>query len=162
MVSGGYSRVVEVIGRVVSHAEAPHDSHRADIGRDGERDDFTQISPIEPVGNRRACRLRRESAAPILPCKPPADLDRRGEMRREVVKRKADIADEPGLIGYLHRPKPVAARVESRLDAISKGIRHSAVERAREVLHHDRVGIEARKWLPVAWKPLPQQEPFGA
>jgi hypothetical protein len=42
--------VVEVVGRVVRHAEALHDGDRADVGRRGHGDDLFQAQPAEPVG----------------------------------------------------------------------------------------------------------------
>jgi hypothetical protein len=79
-------------------------------------------------------------------------------MRRKVMQRQADKADELRLSRNLDRPESVTARVKSRLNAISKSIGFSAIERAWKMLHHHRVGIELGEGLSVAGPPTPQQE----
>ncbi len=82
-------------------------------------------------------------------------------MRRKVVQGEADKADELGLSGDLDRPQAVTALIESDLDAISKGIRLRSVESAGEMLHHHRVGVDARKGLLVSGPPPAQDQPVG-
>jgi hypothetical protein len=99
------------------------------------------------------CSLRREPSTPLIARKPPADFDGGCEVRREVVQRQADKADELSLSGHLDRPEPISARIEARLNAITEGIGLRTVERAREMLHHHWVGIEARERLFVSGPP---------
>ncbi len=111
--SGRNARMVEIVGGIVTHPEALHDSHRSHVGRHSEQNDLVQANALEAVRNRSARSLGRESPAPVLARKPPTDFDRRGEMRREVMQREADIADELGFSWYLHRPWPPLPQKET-------------------------------------------------
>ena len=74
------------------------------------------------------------------------------------MQRQADKADELRLSRNLDRPESVTARVKSHLNAISKSIGFSAIERAWKMLHHNRVGIELGEGLSVAGPPTAQQK----
>src|SRR5713226_2360250 len=112
LMSNRQAWMVEVVGEIVRHAQPLHDRHRSSVDHGRERDDLAQANPLEAIGNRGPCGLRGEPSAPVIARQPPTDFDRRSEMRRKVVQREADKADERGLSRYLDRPEPITALIE--------------------------------------------------
>jgi hypothetical protein len=75
--------MVEIARRVAVHANPLHHPPRAFIGRHGERDDLIETRLFEPEPQRGCPGLGRVAVAPRIVREPPADLDRRREVRLE-------------------------------------------------------------------------------
>ena len=69
-IAGSDGRVIEIVSRVVRHAELLHDAPRAHVPRGRERDDFRQAERCEPERERRARALSRASVAPMIEREP--------------------------------------------------------------------------------------------
>ena len=71
----GDSGVIEVFGGIAGHAELFHDATGAEIGRDGEGDNFVEREGGEGVMQESLCALCGVAAAPGGPAQPVAELD---------------------------------------------------------------------------------------
>ncbi len=74
---------------------------------------------------------------------------------------KAGEAHEGAGLTHLQSPQPVAVLGERGSDAIDERVALLARERAREVLHHDRIRVERGERLEVLFAPLAKEQPFG-
>src|SRR5438132_7636076 len=100
--------MLEVVGRIVAHAEPLHHSpgRRVEVRR--ERHDLLQAELIEAVAERRPARLGRIAVAPMLAPQPPADLDGGSEVLLEARPCEPHEADEARAPHNLDRPQPPA------------------------------------------------------
>ena len=75
------TRIVEIITRVVRHAESFHDALRGDILNGGHSHDLLEVEDVEGKSRGEARSFGRIAATPVLGFEPPTDLERRGKVR---------------------------------------------------------------------------------
>ena len=75
--------------------------------------------------------------------------------------RQAHEPDERGHAGDLDRPEAEALAGEMGRDPGDEGVALGPVQRAGEMLHHRRVGVQGREWLEVVLAPRSEQEAVG-
>src|SRR5277367_3552847 len=118
----GKIRVIEVVGRVVSHADLLHHAARTNVRGDGEGNQGIERQRFERVANRRAGRFRGKASSPILRGQPPSDFYARREMSLEGRYRKPRKSDEQALLTQLESIQAKSTFAEMTLDAISQEI----------------------------------------
>ena len=154
-------RVVEVITRIVGHAELFHDAARALVADGGHGDDFGELEGLEAVGERGLCALGGVAVAPVPGSEPPADLDTGGEVSGKARGGEADEADKLRKTRHLDRPEAEAFLGEVRLDTVYHRVALGGREGAGEALHHAWVGVEGGKGRTVARAPAAQEKAVG-
>ncbi len=142
-------RMLEVVSRIASHAEALHHSNRSKVRRNGERNDFAYANSVEPVCERSPSSFCCETATPIGTVETPEGSIERGD-------GQADKANEVGLASNFNRPESIAELVEISLNPINGDIGLLPTEHIREVLHNYWIAVEKSERLSIAWPPLPQ------
>jgi hypothetical protein len=98
--------MVEIIGRVMVHADLLHYAPRTNIAWHCERDHLRELQCLKPESQSRCGAFSRIPLSPVLSGEPPADLDTWGEMRVKVRDRQAN---EPGKRcdpWHFYRPEP--------------------------------------------------------
>ncbi len=153
--------MVEIVGRVVGHAELFHDMTRALVADGGHGDDLGEFQRLEAIGERGLCALGGIAVAPVLIREPPADFDTGGKVGREPWGGEADEADKLSKTRHLDRPEAEAFLGEVRLDSVYHRVAFGGREGAGEALHHARVGVEGSKRRTVAGTPAAQEQAVG-
>ena len=115
--SGRHARMIEIVGRIVRHADPAHDRPRAHVRGRRERDQLLGAQCAERVGCARERGLGRVALPPVLGREPPADLDAGREMRLERRHDEPDEADERRDARHLDRPRAEAVAREVPLGA---------------------------------------------
>ena len=149
-------RMLEVVSRIASHAEALHHSNRSKVRRNGERNDFAYSNSLEPVCERSPSSFCCETAIPIGTVETPTDFDRRHEGSIERGDGQADKANEVGLASNFNRPESVGELAEITLNPINGDIGLLPTKHIREVLHNYWIAVEKSERLSIASPPLPQ------
>jgi len=156
--SGWKPRVVEVVARIVGHAEALHHARRPDVGWNRERDDLRQAEPLEPVGQRGARGLGGEAPAPEPAGEPPADLG----LSHERMDGEPGVTDQLGFVRDLERPQAEIPIAPVCLDAVDELIRLVAGHQAVEVLHDLGIRVQRGEGLSIRRPPLSEHQALGA
>jgi hypothetical protein len=147
-VAGGQTRVHEIIGWIMPHFEALHESPRPRVVACGEGNDLPQGKNIESETERLACSFCRVALSPMLAQEAPTDLDAGCEVRVEVRYRQTNEA-EKRRVSTFDGPKPEPTGFDLLIQAFEKSIAFSATKRSREELHHIGVRIENGKWFAI-------------
>src|SRR5579862_2327124 len=114
----GNPRMLEIVSRISGHSEPLHHPPRRLVERRRERDDLVQVELRESVFECGLTGLGRVAVPPVLAREPPADLDRRREVRLEARTREADEADEARAAGNLDGPQTPALLLEVPTDVL--------------------------------------------
>src|SRR5580698_2505035 len=154
----GNTGMVEVLARVMSHADLLHHPSRAQIGRYGEGYKRRQIQRMECVAGRFARTLGGQPLAPELRCQPPADLDTRRKVRLEHRNRQPYKADEARILAQLNSPRPESMPFEVVLDALDQAVTLVARQRPGKKLHHLWIAVHPREGLTVRSPPSPKHK----
>lgn len=85
--------MVEIVIRVVGHAELFHHAAGAQVLRNCEGNDAVEAQFLKRVADHSARAFSRKSATPEIECEPPADFNCGHEGRVKIRNREAD---EPG------------------------------------------------------------------
>ena len=116
----------------------------------------------EAVVECRAWPPRSRSPAPRPRGQPPADLDRGREVGQERHLREPGEADQRARAALLDRPDARSRCVSKRgVDRVEHQVRALARQRRREVLHHDRIGVERREGVAVLLVPAAKDQALG-
>src|SRR5919198_5860303 len=107
-VAQGQKGMVEVVGRVVRHPDALHDSLRPHVADCREGDDLVEAEIVEAECEGCASAFGRISLAPMVAREPPADLHRRGEADLKPRLCETDEADEGCALDDFDRPQSPA------------------------------------------------------
>ncbi len=150
--------VIEIIGRVVMHANRLHDFFRRQIALRGEGHDLLQGQPIKACAQCRPGRLTGVTQAPMLAGQAPADFHRRGEGRIEAHHTEAGKTDELAAVLALQRPQ--AETVFGKMPAHAADHRRAfqATHRRRKIAHHLRIGAHRCKCRQILIAPLAHQQ----
>lgn len=151
-------RMLEVVGRVVTHAETLHDPPRTFVADRREGNDFVEAQLIEGEGDGCASAFGRIAASPVLACEAPADLDGGREVGVEARLCKANEADELSALDELRSPQPPSALRDQHSLALGDRIAVLAREQGREMAHHLRIGVQRCERLEIGVAPLPEHE----
>jgi hypothetical protein len=154
----GTGRVIEILFRIVPHAEPLHQAPGAPIGRHRVRDDLVETEPSETVFNHRLRCFKGIALAPIGTGEPPAHLDSRGERRLVRNPIQADCTDEVRFTGDLDRPLAKAMLVAMRLHPSDPRIARGTIRERQQHLHDRWIGGHEGKWLTVSVAPFAQQQ----
>ena len=109
--------MVEIVGRVVRHAQPLHHSARADVFRHRKRHDFIQPKLLESETDRSLRRFGGKAVAPMLECQPPTDFDAGSEMCLESWHVQAHVSDEIGAARDFDGPQAETTRFAIRANA---------------------------------------------
>jgi hypothetical protein len=105
--------VVEIAAGVAGHSQAFHHALRPDVWYGGHCDHLVPTQPVEGEAERGPRTFGRITASPTFWCKPPPDLTRRREMRRERNLLQGHDSSE-GRLANLDHPPSVATTLEVR------------------------------------------------
>ena len=152
--------MVEIVGRIVLHADALHDADRAAVGGHREGDDLLQTQSGEAGIERSLGAFGGVTLAPMRAGEAPADLHRRREVRIEPRDREADKADERRDARHLDRPPAEPVLREMSLDARDESIDVRAGRGGQE-LHDARVVEHGDEGLVVRVAPGAQEQARG-
>ena len=121
-----HARVIEIVRRIMSHPELPHDRLRAHVADCGHRDDLGQADLLEAVLDRLVSRLGGIAPAPDVLGEPVADLERGRERCFERLVDEPGEADEPTrrqLLPPRPNPRPVrSASIRSTNASLSSRV----------------------------------------
>ena len=158
-------RVIEIVGWITRHADALHDSPRAPVQRDGERDDLLKCQLLEAEAQALNGCLAGVTVTPVFLRESPSDFNARrlgrSEVRLEARLRQPNEADERGATPHLHRPETPTSFRDGFADASGIGITFLTPLDAGKEFPDDRVRVESRKGVPVRFLPLPENQSFG-
>ena len=149
----GDAGMVEVFGGVGGHAELFHDAAGADVGRDGEGNDFTEHERGECVMHESLSAFCGVAVAPVLYSKAPADFDAGSEGGFKVWHGEAEVADEFASGTELGGEKTEAVALVVSFDAIHCGVGFGWCKKRGKEFHDARICVEAREGLAVYGAP---------
>ncbi len=153
--------MIEVVPRVVRHADALHDAARRLVGGDRKRHDLIELGHLETEAHRLGGGFGGVATTPVIGPEPPPDLHGRREVRLEGRRPQPDESDEWLAIANLDCPQPEPSLLEALLDPVDEGIGLRGGEGTLEMLHHPRIGIHLGECLAVVGSPTPHEQPFG-
>ena len=158
-------RVVEIVGWITRHPNAFHDSSRAHVQRNGERDDLLKCQLLEAEAQALNGSLTDVPLAPVFLQQSPSDFNarrlRRSEVRFEARYRQPNEPDEGCATTHLDRPETPTSFLDGFLDASGIGVTFLTRLDAGKEFPDDRVRVESRKGVPVRFLPLPENQSFG-
>ena len=154
----GDDRKIEVVPRVVTHADLLHHAPGSGVRWNGERHDLLQADGVEAERGSGASAFGSVAPAPLIKRQSPSNFDARSEMRIELRDAQTDEPDERRSADDFHGPHSKAVLHEvpsSERDRIRAFLtRHQlGVE-----LAHARVRIERRKRIEIRIAPLAQTQ----
>src|SRR6266567_8316130 len=114
--------MVEIVNRIVRHAELFHDAAGGPVGGNREGYDFCSAQTFKCVLRHTARPFRRQASIPMLRRQSPPNLDAGSEVRLEVRNRQADESDESTIETQLGREQPKSVAAEMRLDPVQQEI----------------------------------------
>ena len=153
--------MIEVVSRVVSHAELLHDAPGPHVGRDRERHQLFQPEHLERVTNNFPRALCGQSLALIVGGQSPPNLDAWSEVGMERGNSKADETDKAAVPPQLRAVQAETVLSEMTLDLIYQPIAFLQRKSAGHELHHTRVRVQPRKRLSVRVPPASQKQPLS-
>jgi hypothetical protein len=109
----GDMRVVEVVGRVMSHAKPVHHGTGVDVRLSRVGDELVKVEFVEGEGRSSTRCFGHEARSPGFSRKPPSDLDRRRERRLERRTSEPGEAEEAALRQLLECPDTQPCRSRS-------------------------------------------------
>ena len=110
-VAGWQGRVVEVVTRIVGHAQTLHHAARAVVDRCRERKDLVQLQSVESIGDRGSGGLGRVAVTPMWARESPTDFDCGRERRIEGGGPQPDVTGEGSGSHDFHREQSEASGV---------------------------------------------------
>jgi len=138
--------MIEIVSRVVGHAEALHDATRALIGRDRQGNDIAQADFAEAEIERGSGGLGRVTSAPIGPYQTPSDLHGRGEVGFIRDRLETDDADEARLAREFNHPLPEAVLLPmGALPSHPSLDRKATARQWHQVFHDGRIARHLRE-----------------
>ena len=157
----GEGWVVEVLGRVVGHADFLHDAARGEIGRGGEGDYFGEGQRLEAVFEGGEGAFGGEAAVPMGSGESPADFNARGKREFKARDVETDVADAFAGGVEFGGPEAVAMLLEVGLDTVEHGIGFDGGHGGGEVAHDFGVGVEGDEGGPIGGLPRAEEETGG-
>ena len=154
-------RMFEVIRCIAHHPDFFHDSPRTHIPGHGECDDFGYAQFLQPMMQYGACRLRRQTPSPIVRRQTPSDLHAWCEVRFKRWFREPGKSNEFPCLPQFGRKEGESAFPEMRLKFIRQRVTLRSRKNPGEEFHNTRIGVHARKRLPVRLLPRPQHQALG-
>ena len=115
-------RRVEVITRIVGHAQPTHDGPRTLVQLGGVRDDLVELEVVEGEIQGGDCSLCGIAMTPHITSKGPADVHCRAESSVEVRGSEAGEAEEATIFDPLERPQPESVLVEACLGLVDQSV----------------------------------------
>src|SRR5580658_4511780 len=133
------TRVVEIVGGVVGHAQLFHHPPQPPIRWNRESDDFRKLHVVESEAENGLSAFGSQALSPKLGAQEPADLDARSEMRFVGDVSHSNEADElAGGAQFGGEERESVLRLMG-FDACYEGIGFFARERSRVEFHYARV-----------------------
>src|SRR4051812_26039163 len=154
-------RVIEIVGWITRHADALHDSSRAHVQRDGERDNLLKCQLLEAEPQALGGCLTGVTVTPVFLQQSPSNFNARTEVRLDARYRQPNEPDEGRATAHLDRPETPTSFLDGFVDACGIGITFLTGLDAGEEFPDDRVRVESRKGIPVRLLPLPENQSFG-
>ena len=151
--------MVEVVAWVVRHAEFLHHAAGAHVLGHRKRDNFSEPDDGESMVHDGAGAFDGEPASPGMRGQPPADFDTGHEGRIEARNGQPDEADAFTRCAQFDGPQSEAVLLEVSFDSLDQLIALLPRKRVGEVLHDDRISIDACEGLAVRVAPSTQQKP---
>ena len=150
--------MIEVVSRVVSHAELLHDAPGPHVGRDRERHQLFQPEHLERVTNNFPRALCGQSLALIVGGQSPPNLDAWSEVGMERGNSKADETDKAAVPPQLRAVQAETVLSEMTLDLIYQPIAFLQRKSAGHELHHTRASALGKNDPFVLSKSYPHEE----
>lgn len=154
-------RVVEIVGRIMRHADLLHHAAGGEVRGHRERYDLFEPERFETEGEHGPRALRGVSLPPVLRAEAPPDLHARSEVCLEAGHRETDETREGRSAADFHGPEPEAALIEVSLDPRDKGVAFLPRQDSPQVLHDPWIGIQRRERRPIGGEPSPETQPIG-
>jgi hypothetical protein len=112
----GQRRMIEIVRRIVNHADPFHDLSRGEVAWHGERHNLAEPQILEAQHQYGPRRLGGVSTTPVFRGEAPAYFHARSEVRGETRHGKADEARESRDVWDLHGPEAETVPIEVSLD----------------------------------------------
>lgn len=148
--------MIEVVSRIVRHANPLHDTSGSNIAGHGKRHDLFKLQGLKAKLQRGTRTLCGIPAAPIVGCKAPSNLDARREGRLKVWNRQADKSSKRRNAPNLDGPETKAMLIEVSFYPQCERVTFHTPQDPGQVRHHARIAIERREWLTIGRVPPPQ------
>ena len=148
--------MIEVVSRIVRHANPLHDTSRSDIAGHGKRHDLFKLQGLKAKLQRGTRTLCGIPPAPIVGCKAPSNLDARREGRLKVWNRQADKSSKRRHAPNLDGPETKAMLIEVCFYPQCERVTFHTPQDPRQLLHHARIAIQRRKRRAIGTTPSPQ------
>jgi len=152
--------MIEIIARVVGHAQFVHDALRTHVGKRGEGHNLLQSDSVEAIPQSCGRAFGGQPTAPMFWSKPPTDLDRRREWSFKADVFQSDVTGKFVGRAPFKRPRCETVLSEMADKAVDHGITFVARQRGREELHHARICVDAGKGLAIRLAPAAKKQSF--
>ena len=154
-------RVIEIVGWITPHANALHDSSRAHVQRNGERDDLFKCQLLEAEAQALNGSFTGVPLAPVFLQQSPSNFNARTEVRLDARYRQPNEPDEGCATTHLDRPETPTSFIDGFMGAGGIGVTFLTSLDAGKEFPDDRVRVESRKGVSVRLPPLPENQSFG-
>ena len=114
--------MVEVVTRIVCHADLLHHAAGTQVCWNGERNYTVEFQVLKAVAEYGACAFSRQSSAPAVKFEAPTDFYRGHEWRIERGNGKADEAGEGMIFKQLDGEGSETVKIEVGLSAVGERV----------------------------------------
>jgi hypothetical protein len=118
--------VIEIVRRVVGHADFFHHPARPEIGSGGKRDDFIELQSLKTISQDGLSAFCSQTLVPKWAGQPPSDFDAWCEMRMETGPRHSYKPDESAVRAQFGSKECEPMLGEMRIHAIHGAIAFSS------------------------------------
>jgi hypothetical protein len=160
-VSFRQERMIEVVGRIVRHAQFFDDPAGPNVSRNRRRHDFIQAQRLERIPDDCMRSFCRQPLSPILRRQTSTDFYARRVVRFKLRNLQANEPDKQAISPKLRWPKAESILPEMRFDSVQHGIALCLRKRPSKEYHHTSVSIHAGERLPFGVAPTAQGEALG-
>lgn len=154
----GEGGMVEVLGRVVGHADLFHDAAGGEVGGGCERHDFGEAEGLETALHGGQGAFGGQALVPVGGGEAPADFDAGREGELETGDIETDVADALAGGAEFGGPEAVAVLGEVGVDALEHRVGFGGGHEGGEVAHDGGVGIESDEGGAVGGLPGTEEE----
>src|SRR5579864_8247924 len=141
--------MIEIVRRVVGHAEPFHHAPRPDVSRNRERHQRLKPDLLERVPHHLPRALGSQPLPPMIGRESPANLDTRRKRALERRHGQPHKPDKRTIPPELRRTEPETVFPEMSFNPLDEQIALLPGKPSRHKLHDARVRIQPRKRFPV-------------
>ena len=160
-VTGRQLRMLKVIGWIVSHTEAIHDSPGSGVCRHGERYQLPERESLKAVANDGFRTFGRQAMAPGLGGEPPANFHAWSKGCLKGWHRESDKTYEAVALARFHSAQTEAMLLEMAFYPLYKQITLFSRKDLRKELHYLGICVHASEGFVIGFPPAAQNQALG-